>query len=162
MLIYLITSALWKRQAECLLSQWMKKLRPGTEKSLVQVTSWEEMMAQLGGFGSVPDLCPLCLSAWSGQAGPKRVGAHQGILLPWTCVPGCPRSRLCDLGRPCPLAFFFGSFEFSIVSSVGFLCGQPIERARLLPVQALPFVRGLGLEPARMGGLGELFEILGA
>lgn len=61
MLIYLITSALWKRQAECLLSQWMKKLRPGTEKSPVQVTSWEEMMAQLGGFGSGPDLCPLCL-----------------------------------------------------------------------------------------------------
>lgn len=46
---------------EWLLSQWMRKLRPGTEKSLVQVTSWEEIMAQLGGSWSGPDLCLLCL-----------------------------------------------------------------------------------------------------
>lgn len=114
-----------------------------------------------GGFGSGPDLCPLCLCMErAGRA--KKSRGPSGILLPWTCVPGCPRSRLCAVGTPCPLPFFFGSFEFSIVSSVGFLCGQPIERARLLPVQALPFLRGLGLELARMGGLGELFEILGA
>lgn len=31
-LIYLITSPLWRRQAECLLGQWTRKLRPGAEK----------------------------------------------------------------------------------------------------------------------------------
>lgn len=40
----------------------------------------------------------------------------------------CPRSRLCDLGRHLPLPFFFGSFESSVVSSVGFLFGQPVGR----------------------------------
>lgn len=46
----------------CLLSQWMSKLRPRAEKAFVQVTSWEELMAQLGGCWSGPDLCPLSLS----------------------------------------------------------------------------------------------------
>lgn len=46
----------------CLLSQWMSKLKPRAEKALVQVTSWEELMAQLGGCLSGPDLCHLCLS----------------------------------------------------------------------------------------------------
>lgn len=42
-LIYLTTGPLWRRQAECLLSQQMRKLRPGAEKWLIWVTSWQEL-----------------------------------------------------------------------------------------------------------------------
>lgn len=64
------------------------------------------------------------------------------------------------MGRPCPLPFFFGSFESSVVSLVGFLFGQPVERGHyLLPVQVLPSLRGIGLDPVSMGCFGGLFEI---
>lgn len=61
-LIYLTASPLWRRQAECLLSQHRRKLRPGAENWLIWVTSWQELRAQLGVFWFNPDLCPLGLS----------------------------------------------------------------------------------------------------
>ena len=54
-LIYL-TSLLWRRQAE------MRTLRPAAKKSLVQVTSWELLGAQLGRFWCGPDLRLVCFS----------------------------------------------------------------------------------------------------
>lgn len=70
---------------------------------------------------------------------------------------------------PCPLPFFFGSFESSIVSLVGFLLGQPVEGGHACSQyrHCLPSVgQALTLDAfppwARMGALRGLSEMFWA
>lgn len=84
-------------------------------------------------------------------------------------MPGCPRSRPYDLGMPCPLPFFFGSFEFSVVSSVGFLFRQPVggghacsQYRHCLPSMGQALTLDASPPWARMGALGGLFELFWA
>lgn len=58
-------------------------------------------MAQLGDSGLALTSVP-CASAWSGQAGPKRVGAHRGSCCPGLVCQAVQEADCVPWGRPAP------------------------------------------------------------